>query len=442
MSLASFTFTERARPIVELGIGDTRMPTGNATWDVARWDTAPGATWTGTEPTWLDVTCDVFTYRTEYGRRRTTDRFVPGVASVVVNNSSGWADPNVAVDPGVLTVRPGRAIRVGVVHEVYGVRWLFRGFVDAMTPTYVPGETDAVELACIDALGEVNRAKLLPNHDAIAGGDTVTQRISRLLDLAEWSTVKRDLWPTSDTLIADTMGGQVADLLGQAADSGGGSVFGDSEARIAYRPRDWQTYIPGTPVAATIGNVDPADVCPTRWERPFARADLATRVIIGRDLETALVLDDDPAQLPYGIEPFERTDLLTESDARLQQLGERILRTRAASSSPRIRSVSLDARTAPNVLDLMTSVDVYLPSRYRCRLEYPRGTVFDEEHFATGVAHEVTPKAWTLELNLDLASPFAAAGGRWDGARWDQATWTSAVALRAEAIALLEGIPA
>lgn len=140
-----------------------------------------------------------------------------------------------------------------------------------------------------------------------------------------------------------------------------------------------------------------------------------------------VVLDDLDGQILYGIEPFERTDLLTETYEALVVLAERILRTRAAATSPRVRSVSLDARTADNAVDLMSTVDVYEPSRYRCRLQLARGIVFDEEYFATGVAHEVTPNGWTLELNLDSAAPFAANGERWDiNAYWDQARWADA----------------
>lgn len=282
MTLAAFDWTDRVRPIVEIGLGDTRLVAGGAKWDVSHWDT-DGDGWSAIEPTWRDITCDTFSYRCEYGRQRTTERFVPGVATVLVDNASGWADPSHSPNANDLTVRPGRSIRMGVIHAVYGIRWLFRGFVDAVIPTYLPDETDAVELSCIDALGEVNRAKVPALADPAGAGDTVSQRINRILDRAQWIESKRDIWPTSDTLVADELGGQVADLLGQAADSGGGSVFGDLEARIAYRPRDWQTFVPGTPPDGTIGNVDAGDVCPTRWERPFARADITTRAIMGRE---------------------------------------------------------------------------------------------------------------------------------------------------------------
>jgi hypothetical protein len=436
VSLAAFTWTTRARPFVQLGIGDSRSFRG-AVWDVARWDVDP-ARWSGLEPQWLDITCDTRSATCSYGRAATTDRFVPGSATVVVDNATGWADPNANDAPGVLTVRPGRPIRFGVEHAVHGSRVLFRGFVDAMNPVYSPVDTDTVELLCLDALGEINRAKLRPVAAPVGDGEAASARAHRILDAVGW--LPRDVQPSSETLLATDLGGQVADLLGRTADSAGGAVFGDLDGRVAFRPRDWQTYTPDTPIDGTIGNVDPSDVCPVEWERPFARADITTRAIIGRDLATAIVVDDPDGIARYGVEPFERTDLLTLRDSSLQMLAERVMRTRGEDTAPRVRSVSLNARTSDAALDLMSTVEVYRPSRYRCRLQYPRGLVFDDEYFATGVAHDLTPRAWSLMLNLDVAAPFEASGGRWDGAYWDHALWTNAVRLRSEALALLEEI--
>lgn len=465
--ISAFDFTSRARPVVELGIGDVRNAIGGV-WDAARWDTDDA--WSGIEPEWIDVSCDTRSARVEYGRRAVTDRFVPGAATVVVDNASGWADPNTADPPGSLSIRPGRPIRVGVVHEVYGYRVLFRGFVDSMTPVYSPNESDAVELSCIDALGEVNRAKLVALEVPVGAGETASDRVERILNAIPW--IPRDVWPSAETLVATDLGGQVADMLGVTADSAGGAVFGDLEGRVAFRPRDWQTYAPDAPVDGTIGNVDQGgtvanrvtfgelnyledgeqvifgetviagDVCPTSWERPFVRADIATRAIMGRSGSPPVVVDDDDAIAKYGVEPFERVDLLTESDATLLLLAERALRTRGELTAPRVRSVSLDARTSTGALDLMSTVDVYAPSRYRCRLAYPppRGLVFDGQYFATGVAHELTRSSWTLELNLDVAAPFATFGDRWDTGGWDYADWTDAVELLAEARSLMEAL--
>jgi len=459
MTGVAFSFTDRAYPLVEIGIGDIRSATG-AAWDEGRWDTGR---WAGIEPEWVDVSCDTRSSTIVYGRTALLDRFIAGGATIILDNESGWADPDTTDPPGVLSVRPGRPIRVSIVHAVHGAVVIFRGFIDAMTPRYPPGEPDTVELECLDALGEVNRARMAPVDPKVGDGDTGAERIHRILNAIGW--VPRDIQPDSETLVASGLGGSVADLLAVAADSTGGSVFGDMDGRVAYRSRDWQTFSPDTPPDGTIGNVSGTpnrvtfgefnyledgqqvvygvavgDVCPVQWVRPFDRNDIATRAIMGRDPETAVTVDDLDGIARYGIEPFERTDLLTANDDSLELLAERVLRVQGEDTAPRVRSVSLDAATSPEALDLMTTVDVYRPSRYRCRLEYPapRGVVFDDEYLATGVAHTITRDYWSVELNLDVAAPFAAAGGRWDSSFWDQATWSDAVELIAEARELLE----
>lgn len=451
MTLAAFQFTDRVHPIVEIGIGDSRIPTGQATWDVSHWDVEP-ARWAGTEPTWLDITCDVSAVSITMGHARTTDRFVVGAAAITVDNATGWADPHPSPDlPGVLNVRPGRAIRIGVDHIEHGIRWLWRGFIDAVDPLYDPVQADFVAFTCIDALGEVNRTKLAAHPDPVGAGDTATARVDRILDAAMWPTLKRDVRPSSTTLIGSTLGGQVADMLGQTADSIGGAIYGDTEGRVVLRNRDWQTWLPGTPPDATIGNladINPVleageptvwfgddivfgehhDVCPTRWVRPFDRADIATRILLNREgADIPARVYDDTAWFPvYGIEPYERLDLLTELDADLDRQGGRMLETRGAATAPRVRSVSFDAATADNVIDLLWALDVHLPSRYRCRLELDRGLVFDDEYFAVSLAYEMTPGRWTAEINLDVAEPYAATGGRWDLNRgWDRTVWSA-----------------
>lgn len=434
MTLGEFTFTTRARPVVEIGVGDSRVDSGSAQWDQARWDDK-FSTWVGSEPLWYDVTCD--TQRTEcsYGRAATTDRFVPGTATVLVDNSSGWADPTTTKNPNILTVRPGRAIRFGVEHAVLGTRWRFRGFIDAMRPTYLPNGNDAVELSCVDALGEVNRARLVPLA-APCPVEAGRPRVTRILDLASWPQGKRDLWASATMLLGSTLGGQVADLLGVVAESCGGAVFGNLDGDVAFRPRDWMTYNPATsPVDGTIGNVGPGDVCPSSWTRPFDRADISTRVILGRNDAGAtplLQLDDPVGAAMYGIEPWERTYLLTQTDAELRNLGERTLATRSYLTAPRVRAVTLHAASSAAALDLMSLVDVYAPSRYRCRLTAERGEVFDVEMFATGAHFEMERGLWRLDLNLDVAEPFAmASDARWDRARWSRDKWTDVAAVAA-----------
>src|SRR6202008_4886178 len=78
---------------------------------------------------------------------------------------------------------------------------------------------------------------------------------------------------------------------------------GTGTSYVDPRGRRWDLNVAGA-IVPKVPAVPPvvvaADVCPVGWERPFARSDLATRVIIGRDTETAQVLDDPEGQVLYG----------------------------------------------------------------------------------------------------------------------------------------------
>jgi hypothetical protein len=428
--LPRFTFTERCRPVAQIGVADSRIATVGTVWSGARWDDAL-SWWMGTEPLWQDVSCEAFTFECEYGRMRTTDRYVAAAGTLLVRNASGWADPIHSDDPNLTTnMRPGRAIRVGVQHSTYGLVWLFRGFIDAVIPTYDPQSYEVVQLDCIDALSEVNRAKLAGAQGAMWPQETASARIERILDEAKWADSKRDIDPSAWELISSDANGQVADLLGQAAESVGGVVFGDLEARVCFRNRDWQVYPADRPVDGTIGNVEPTDVCPGTWVRPFARQDISTRIIVGRDPDSAYVLDDEPNMVMYGIEPYDRSRLLTASDPAMQDMAQTILKNRSASTSPRIRSVELDARTGDDVVDLLTTVDVFKPTRYRCRLMIEREgqphLAFDREYFATGVTISMDANNWLVDLKLDLSAPYMVGDDpRWDSATWDYQFWAA-----------------
>jgi hypothetical protein len=257
---AEFGFTTRVRPFVEVGVGDARFPADvGARWDVARFDdgagSQPSSFWASSvNPSWLDVTCYTHQWSSFIGRHRVTDRFGPGTLTLVAKNEDGWAD----LDPDNVTelpMRPGRQLRVGVHHEVFGQVVLWRGFVDAVMPGYDPELADIVTVEAVCALGEVSRQKLPELAAPVGAGESGSARIIRILDAALWPDEPRDIPATGVAMVATTLGGQVADQLGQVAESEGGAVYGDLDGRVAYRGRDWQTFDAGTAPDNVIGNV-------------------------------------------------------------------------------------------------------------------------------------------------------------------------------------------
>lgn len=427
--MIGFSWTSRAAPIVQIGIGTSAVDNAaDARWDVATWS-GVGALWSGDEPHWVDITAECHRFEPVLGRKRATDRFDPARLAVIVSNESGWADPVPLTDPDTLTIRAGRPIRAGIVHEVYGTIWLYRGYVDSVTPRYDPVHAHVVTLTAVCALGEAGRATVPKVAAEVGAGELGHQRIARIANAAKWSTKLRVFEATSVAMLGTTLGRQAADLFGVTVDSLGGALYGDTAGRLVLRNRDWQLFDPSTdPIAGTIGQ-GALDVWASAWTFSNARRDIVTRVVLARDTDATPQppYDDPTGQALYGVEDWTSLDLVCSTTVQLDRLADRVLRTRGWETAERVESVRIDASTSDRALDLVTLLDVFGPSRYACSLVTENGAVFEREMFATGVRHVITPDGWTVDINLDFAESWAISGGRWGFGYWDQSTWNETV---------------
>lgn len=359
-----------------------------------------------------------------------------GQTITVIQDGTSVPRVSAAITPfnGLLKMRPGRAIRIGVNHATLGDKWLFRGFVDSIEPVDDPEDWSTVRLRCIDALGEAGRAKL--SSETETGEDEESRtRFSRILNLIRWPGTKRSINASAiRPLYAAEMTGQVIDLLRQTAESEGGWAYADNNGNIVLQNRDWLYHETTETVDAVIGNIGEDDVCPGRWVRTFDRADIATQVIFGNDYPTTevsplepVVVNDFPSQNLYGLEVYERLDLWTKNRTTLIQNAGRVLGTRSAGQSmPLIRSVTLDAGMSDDVLDVMAAMSIYTPSRYRCRLQKNGRVVFNGIFFAVGATHDLSASAWTANVSLDRAGSYAVLDPVdyvWDTGRWDHSLW-------------------
>lgn len=422
-------------PILQIGVADSRVEVPNpATWDVARWD-GLDTVWAGSVPYWLDVSCHVIEAESYRGRQRIADRWDPGTLTVMVSNADGWADVLAApAAPAVLAIRPGRPIRYGVAIDGAEV-WLWRGFIDRQSAGY-PGNlaaVDTVTFEAVDALGESGRSRLPGLAGVVGAGETVTQRLHRILTAAKWPNTARRLDQSTTVTTSTNLSGRASDLLTAAADTAGGAVFGDLDGNVRFRHRDWQAWTPGTPADAEVGNLAGV-VCPTMVDVEFGRGDATTRAVVNYSGGVAVTADDVAAQTLYGVETTpELTDLVTDNPVQLQLLADRLLRINGTSTMPRIAGMLFQPRAETLAMrQVIAAADPGRPTRWHVRLERDGRPVADRQLFVTSVRHTITAAAWRCEVTCDDAAPWQAAGGRWDGSYWDFATWaeplTAAVA--------------
>jgi len=424
-------------PVIDVGIGDRYdaaavagiWGTGPGDPLAARWSTPGDANeWGGNEPLWNDIACEVLECSTFTGRDGSVEKFNVGTATIVVRNLDGWADFRPPADPdNVLTIRPGRQIRVGVQVDGAATQWLWRGVIDVTEPGYRPGEGDIVTLGCIDAKGDVGRGRLPTTAAPVGDGDKGYQRVARTLNAAGWPAARRRLDVDTVAMLATEYGSQVADELDRTAESVSGHVYGDLAGRVVFRRRDWMTWPGTTPVTATIGNVGAGDVCPAGWEQRFGRDDLTTVAIVGRPGETPIIQTSAEAYGLYGYEPWERGDLLPADTFELSRVASRVRTARSPSTMPRVAAVILDAATGDgDVAPVMAAVSPFTPTRLRCRHRRATGELaFDRTMMVVGVTHTVSPvDGWTCRIALDDALPYRNVD---NPARWDDANtkWSS-----------------
>ena len=325
--------------------------------------------------------------------------------------------------------------------------WRFRGFIDAMRATYEGphAETDSATLDAIDALGEVARVQLAKLAAPVGDGESVNARLHRLLDVVGWRTEWRDIAASNVPVFATDLGAQAADLLGRTADTAAGALFGDYDGRVAFRNRDWQTWVPGTPPDLVLGNTAEATVCPSSIEVAFPRAGTTTRSLVNYEgAEGPPVQRDDlDAQVLYGVETApERLDLQTDDPTQLDILADRLLATRGVATMPRVNALTLDAGRDTATMLACLDADPQRPSRWRLVVERAGRLLLDRMLIVTAVSHSWDAGGWHTAVRLDDATPWAAAGGRWDGAYWDAATWASGSDLVAQLEALLAALEA
>jgi hypothetical protein len=415
-------------PLLEVAIGDVDVAVGDARYDTARYD-EPDAVYGGLAGEFVDASCNVIEAALYCGRERTIEAFDVGTATLIVANDDGaWDFPPSTPPTAAVTTRPGRQCRVGVdIGD--GPRWLFHGWIDRTEPTYKPGVGDTVTVEAVDAKGEVGRVELPRKLAAVGVGETVTARLTRLCDAANFPTHRRVFDWSAITLIGTTFGNRVAALADSAAQSAGGAVFGDHAGLLRFRNRDWLSWPTGTTADVTIGNTATADVCPNTWEIRFARSDFATRVEYGRVGEDPRPpIDDTVNQASYGVETYIAASLETEDTADLDDIGERIARARSFDRAPRIAAVTLDA-ARPGAAAVMAAVNPFDPTLVAATLVEDDGrVVFTRMSYVTGVEHTITAGAWLCRIALDDAEPFHQGfDSRYDAADYDLDRYTMVV---------------
>lgn len=396
----------------------------SATGSYGAWDAATfgSSTW-GPDITWTDVTDWVMAAETDRGFARLQSRWEAGTGSLVLINRDGRFSPLNTSGPyasgGITGIRPWRPVRISAAYS--GTTWsLFTGYAISWLDDYGgPGDVPKVRVSLVDEWARFaawNGSEQSPQGQ----GEPSGVRMNRILN-AIGSTATRSLAVGTATMQATTLADYGTGLLALTADSENGWLWIDADGTVCFDDRF-------SPIEITRMNTSQATLGDGAGEVPYASVamsydgdDLINMASIARAGGTAQSSSNATSRALYGDRLWSRNDLICEADTQVLGIAQLLV---ASRKDPKLR---IDSATFLPMGAPATLWPQVLGRRIRDRVLVRRrpgwGTI-EQPSFIEGVAHSITPGAWSTTFRFADAQPWASlTTSRWDTGTWDSASW-------------------
>jgi len=357
---------------------------------------------------WIDLSCDVLHLETSVGGSRADGAIAQGDAGTC---SIRLTDPDRVYDPsnpdgpyqygGTSRLSPGTSILVFA--EVWNgstvtQRKLFTGTVDTWSEDWALHPTDRVaEVQASDAVKE------LANRDygeqpAVGAGETVNQRITRVLTYYQW-TGPTALDTSTYTLQSTTLARSAWELIGRATEDELGFTFVDQAGTLQFKNR--ATWTSAAAPVLDLGCYPDHDAI---TDAVVEAASLNVRNTVYASI-TGGTMQTAKAQASvdrYGIYSYKRTDLGLQTDGAAGAWASFLVQLQAVPR-PRLSSVTVLPVFDPSLWVPLLSLAL-VADRIRVRWNPPdQDTITQVTGRALGVSHTVDFQRWEVDLELILA---------------------------------------
>ena len=364
----------------------------------------------GPDTVWTDISAYARSFTTTRGRNRATESYTPGRCSVVLDNTDGRFDPENLSGPyvfeSVTQLKSMVPIRLSAVYA--GVSYpLFRGYSDAWATSH-PGMFDSVcVLTATDAfktLGFQASSASAP----VGEGEGTGARIARLLNIAGFSAVDRDLDTGLNTVQATTLAQAVLTEMQLTADSEYADLFISSDGKVTFRERYARlTRSRSITSQVTFSDdktaVDAGTAIGYTDIRKESDGDLigndVTRANAGSTLQTVTDATSIANFLPRR---DNKTDLVNDTDSHALSVAQWLLllykdyEVRVAKIDVMPASASTFAWPVMLALEFLDRVSV--------ERRPPYGGTLTTPSFVQGIDWEGGPENWTVSLALEGAA--------------------------------------
>lgn len=360
---------------------------------------------------WVDVTCDVRRLETHLGGSRSDGALSKTDAGTC---ALSLADPHRIYDPlnpnspwqyaGRSRLAPGTPVWVWAetlkTPTTVDTWRIFTGTVDTWQEAWKlrPSEREA-QVVASDAV------KTLVNLDwgeqpAVGAGDTVAQRIDRILTYYGF-TGSKNLDTSAITLQATTLAQSAWELIGRATDDELGFVWIDRLGVLQFRNRDtWKTL---SPPVLEVG-------CPTGYDavtdaQVTGTGKMRNAIYASNTGGTVQVARSEPSISLYGPQNYKRTDLGMQNNGQAAAWATFLLQVNAYPR-PHIDSVTITPRFTPAMWPALLGLRM-IQDRVRVQWQPPGEPLVDAIGRVLGVEHSISRHSWEVDVSLTMADLFA-----------------------------------
>lgn len=205
--------------------------------------------------TWVDISTDVRSIKTNRGRAGFVDRIRTGKATITLDNNAGNYDPSSTSGAFTPDVKPMVPIRISATYTSTGTLQLstgrglgrplqtgtaplFTGFIESLPQQWKDGNDAQVTLRATDSMKMWN---LLHGDGTAYGPGNVNVVIGDILEGAGWPAAWIDGYAASFTAQSVTPTGPILRTLRRLEDTEAGLLFIQANGEAMFQPRTYRT---------------------------------------------------------------------------------------------------------------------------------------------------------------------------------------------------------
>ena len=332
------------------------------------------------------------------GRNRILDTFEAGTAILTLRDDNGDWNPentNGAYYGKILPLR-----KIQIYADYNGTRYiLFWGFIMSYTTQFTRGVDDyaKVTLQCVDGFRLLN-TQVFTSLTGAAAGDRTDQRITQLLDQAQWPSTQRSLDTGNTTVQTDpgTANRNYLDaiqLVGDKTEYGG--LYCDRNGNVVFLSRTnlaQRTAAPST-VYADNGTGIGYQGIELMQDDVLVVNDVTVQRLGG----TAQNVQDATSISTYFQHSGIRTGILVQSDTEALNQAQMLLATRK-DSTLRISSLNLNLFDSSSSSRITAGLNSEIFDPIQVTKSMPGDTTITKTLFIQGINHDMTKRSFDTRL--------------------------------------------